>query len=281
MKIRLLEYTLFHHHSFIIKNSDENKHYVVNCHHGCPWTVHARRRNGDNWRITCVIQPHTCCNNMDDRKHPQLSSRFISQRLVNIIKSCPLMTVTTLIEVVIVAYGYHVKYSRAWWARKHALKFIYGDWFEAYERLSAMLHSMKAKNPGMHFHYVPKPDILGPGSRKHFFRAFWTFEQCVNDFNHCCDVLSIDDTFLTGNCEGTMLIAIGIDADHQLVPLAFAIVEENNNSWGWFLHLVRKVVVGPGHEICVFSNRHVGILNLFVRRYSTTHLCTIGGAHTT
>jgi hypothetical protein len=26
-----------------------------------------------------------------------------------------------------------------------------------------------------------------------------------------------------------MLIAIGIDADHQLVPLAFAIIEKENN----------------------------------------------------
>jgi AAA+ ATPase superfamily predicted ATPase len=55
---------------------------------------------------------------------------------------------------------------------------------------------------------------------------------------------------------------IGIDVDRQLVPLAFAIVEkENNGSWGWFLHLVRRVVVGPGHEICVISDKHVRILN--------------------
>jgi hypothetical protein len=68
----------------------------------------------------------------------------------------------------------------------------------------------------------------------------------VEAFKHCCDVLSIDDMFLMGKYEGTILIAIGIDADRQLVPLAFAIVEkENSGSWGWFLHLVRRVVVGP------------------------------------
>jgi hypothetical protein len=72
--------------------------------------------------------------------HVQLSSRFILQRLVKIIKNCPLLTVATLIEVVIVA-----------------LKLIYGDWAEAYERLPVMLYAMKAKNPGMHFEYVPKP----------------------------------------------------------------------------------------------------------------------------
>jgi hypothetical protein len=42
MKIYLVEYAVFHHHPFMVKHSDENKHYVVTCHRGCPWTVHAR-----------------------------------------------------------------------------------------------------------------------------------------------------------------------------------------------------------------------------------------------
>jgi transposase-like protein len=84
----------------------------------------------------------------------------------------------------------------------------------------------------------------------------------VEAFKHYCDVLSIDGTFLTEKYEGTILITIGIDVDCQLVPLAFAIVEkENNGSWGWFLHLVLRVVVGLGRKICVILDRHAGILN--------------------
>jgi hypothetical protein len=49
-------------------------------------------------------------------------------------------------------------------------------------------------------------------------------------FKHYCDVLSIDGMFLTGKYEGTMLIAIGIDVDRQLVHLAIAIVEESSAS---------------------------------------------------
>jgi hypothetical protein len=84
-------------------------------------------------------------------------------------------------------------------------------------------------------------------------------------------VLSINGTFVMGKHEGTMLISIGIDADRQLVPLAFAIVEkENNGSWGWFLHLVRGVVVDPEREICVISYRHAGILNV-IREVTPNH----------
>jgi hypothetical protein len=263
MKIWLAEYALFHHHPFMVKHSDDNKRYVLTCHRSCPWIVHARKEKDDSWRITSVVQSHTCLTNVVDMNHTQLSSRFISQRLVDIIKKCTLLTVTTLIEVVIVAWGYRVKYGRIWWAKQYALKLIYGDWAEAYKRLPTLLHAMKAKNPEMHFKYVPKPEVIGPEGRQYFLNAFWTFEHCVEAFKHCCDMLSIDGTFLTEKYEGTMLIAIGIDVDRQLMPLAFAIMEkENNGSWGLFLHLVRRVVVGPRHEICVILDRHARILNV-------------------
>jgi hypothetical protein len=71
------------------------------------------------------------------------------------------MIVATLIEVVMIAWGYRVKCGRPWRAKQCALKLIYGDWVEAYERLSAMLYAMKAKNQVMHFEYVPKPDVMG------------------------------------------------------------------------------------------------------------------------
>jgi hypothetical protein len=84
----------------------------------------------------------------------------------------------------------------------------------------------------------------------------------VEAFKRCCDVLSIDVTFLMWKYESTMLITIGIYADRQLVPLAFAIVEkENSGSWGWFFRLVQRLVVGPRRKICVISDMHVVILN--------------------
>jgi hypothetical protein len=134
MKIWLAEYAVFHHRPFIVKHSYVNKRYVVTCCRGCPWTVRARKGKDDSWGIA------------SDRKHVQLSSRFISQRLVNIIKNCSLMTVMTLIEVVMVAREYRVKYGRASRTKQRAIKLIYGDWAEAYKHLLTTLHDMKAKN---------------------------------------------------------------------------------------------------------------------------------------
>jgi len=42
----------------------------------------------------------------------------------------------------------------------------------------------------------------------------------------------VDGTFLTGKYKGQILTAIGVDANQQILPLAFAFVEnENKESW--------------------------------------------------
>ena len=43
--------------------------------------------------------------------------------------------------------------------------------------------------------------------------------------------------------------------------MAFALVEgENNESWSWFMRLLRVEVLGQSRPICVISDRHAGIL---------------------
>lgn len=69
-----------------------------------------------------------------------------------------------------------------------------------------------------------------------FNSVFWAFSASIEAFKHCRPVLSIDDTHLYGRYTGKILIAMGVDANNQLFPLAFAIVgEESFNSWSWFL----------------------------------------------
>jgi transposase-like protein len=84
----------------------------------------------------------------------------------------------------------------------------------------------------------------------------------VAGFAHCRPIVSVDATFLTGKYKGTLMVAIGITAENQPLPLAFAFVKgENNESWSWFLCLVRKELLGPDRSICMISDRHRGLLN--------------------
>ncbi|XP_074293607.1 uncharacterized protein LOC141620702 [Silene latifolia] len=53
---------------------------------------------------------------------------------------------------------------------------------------------------------------------------------------------------------------MGVDANDQLYPLAFAIVEkENTETWSWFLACIRCLVT-QRTELCIISDRHPGIM---------------------
>jgi hypothetical protein len=60
-----------------------------------------------------------------------------------------------------------------------------------------------------------------------------------------------------------LMVVIGMTVENQLMPLAFALIEgENNESWSWFIHLVRKEVLDLDRSICMISNHHRGLLNV-------------------
>uniref|UniRef100_K3ZZT8 Uncharacterized protein n=1 Tax=Setaria italica TaxID=4555 RepID=K3ZZT8_SETIT len=199
---------------------------------------YAERRYTVKWKITKVVGPHNCDDHELTMRHPQLTSIIIAKRLMGILKEQPNMKVRTIIRTVEEIYGgYVITYGKAWRAKQRAWKVIYEDWESGYEQLPVLFNAIKAVNPSMHYEYIPKPNAWKDG-RQIFERAFWCFPQCVEAFRHCRPVFSID-------------------TNNKLVPLAFALVErENNDGWGWFLRLVWIHVVGPGREVGVISDRH-------------------------
>ena len=252
--------------------ADQKKRYTVRClDDGCPWVVRAvPLKKGPEWHISSCVATHMCRGKKLDGKdvkqgHRQLTSEFIAYRLSNSISSLPTMSIKSVMELVEALFHYKVKYGKAWKAKQAAFKMLYGGWEEAYNRLPRLLGAMAATNPGM-VHvvepYGQETTNYNGKTVRVFGRAFWAFEQCVRAFEHCRPVISVDGTFLTGQYKGTLLVAIGNDANNRLLPLAFALVEaENNHNWEWFFHLLRTKVLPHQREICVISDRHQGILN--------------------
>jgi hypothetical protein len=69
------------------------------------------------------------------------------------------------------------------------------------------------------------------------------------------------------------MVVVGMTVKNQLMPLAFALVKgENNESWSWFLNLVRKEVFGPSRSICIISDHHCGLPNVWKEMLSVLTL---------
>lgn len=64
-----------------------------------------------------------------------------------------------------------------------------------------------------------------------------------------------------------MLVAVAVDANDLLFPLAFVIVEgENNDSWEWFMACIRAMMT-QREELCVIFDRHKGIIAVMNDEY--------------
>ncbi|GKV52902.1 hypothetical protein SLEP1_g59455 [Rubroshorea leprosula] len=79
----------------------------------------------------------------------------------------------------------------------------------------------------------------------------------------CRRIIRIDACFLKGMCEGVLLTTVGIDGNKQMFPIAWAVVSgESNETWGWFLQLLRNDLnLGLGEGLVVMSDQHKAIIS--------------------
>ena len=122
------------------------------------------------------------------------------------------------------------------------LELLWGDWKEAYNQVPRILSAMKHYNLGLRWYpSVGRIVTDVDGVPKHVLqRLFWCFAQSMEAFKHCHPLVLVDGTFLIGKYRDVLMIAVGVDLDNQLVPLAFALAEgEDDDSWCWFMKRVR------------------------------------------
>uniref|UniRef100_K3XRI6 Zinc finger PMZ-type domain-containing protein n=1 Tax=Setaria italica TaxID=4555 RepID=K3XRI6_SETIT len=251
LKFFLADYAVRLHRPFSVVHSDKNLRYNVMCKQGCHWRVWSRLISSTGqWRISNVVQPHT--------------SKYLGRRILGIIRKDSETSVPSLVESIFAFSGYRVKYSNAWRAKQHAVALLWSDWKESYGMVPRVLSAITYYNPGVKW-CIDSCGMMHPdnGVLKHILqRVFWCFPQCSEAFQYCRPVILVDGTFLTGKYKGTLIMAVGVDPEQQLVPLAFALTEsENNESWSWFMKLVWLHVLGPSRIVCMISDRHHGLLN--------------------
>ena len=94
--------------------------------------------------------------------------------------------------------------------------------------------------------------------------VFWSFGPYIDGFKYCKPVIGIDGTLLYGKYQGKLLVAMATDANNNVFPLAFAVVDcELGFSWRWFLQCLRDTIgdVIPDEDIYIISDQHLGIKN--------------------
>ncbi|GJV44371.1 heat stress transcription factor B-4-like protein [Tanacetum coccineum] len=76
------------------------------------------------------------------------------------------------------------------------------------------------------------------------------------------DMLGLDGAFMKGPFPGQVLVAVGLDSNNGIYPLAYALVEaESKSSWCWFLQcLGDDIDLHPNLNFTFISDRQKGII---------------------
>ncbi|XP_057720210.1 uncharacterized protein LOC130934684 [Arachis stenosperma] len=230
---------------------------------GCSWLIRIslRARKG-TWKVRRYNGPHTFLATSISSDHCQLDYHIICARIFPLVSADAAVSIKVLQQAIEADYGFKPSYRKVWMAKQKAVAQIYGDWEVSYVELPCWMLGVHLTMPGIVTVLKTSPVRVGDQldeSTVYFHRLFWTFSPCVEAFQYCKPLVSIDGTHLYGKYGGTLLLAIAQDGNSNILLIAFALVEgENMESWSFFLSNLRTHVM-PQEGILVISDRHNGI----------------------
>ncbi|KAL0337715.1 UNVERIFIED_CONTAM: hypothetical protein Scaly_2046600 [Sesamum calycinum] len=174
---------------------------------GCSWMLRGIfQPNMGLFKITKYAGPHTCLMNEISVEHGNLGKSMIATHLLGMVRQDPAYDIKFVQQNVKDRFGFEISYHKAWQSLKAAREQVYD-------------------RPGVQMlHYV-----------------FWAFRPCIEGFRSCRNVISVDGTHLYTKYKHKLLVAVTLDANQQVLPLAFALVDEESlASWRWFLQMLAK-----------------------------------------
>ncbi|KAL5537762.1 hypothetical protein UlMin_045566 [Ulmus minor] len=157
-----------------------------------------------------------------------------------------------------------ISYYKAWRGRKHAQSLIRGSPEQSFHLLPSYCYMLEKVNPGTITHI----EVDGDNRFKYPFLAFGV---AIKGFEFMRKVVGIDGTFLKSQYKGVLLVAMAQDGNGQCYPIAWAIVDsENEDAWTWFVSKLKEVI-GDSNELAFISDRALSIKKTISNVFDKAH----------
>jgi hypothetical protein len=114
-------------------------------------------------------------------------------------------------------------------ARRIAMKAIYGDEIEQYNKLWDYANELRTSNPGSTFLLRLQAGL--------FNQCYISLDACKRGFlSGCRPVICLDGCHIKTKFGGQLLTTVGVDPNDCIYPIAMVVVEvESLATWKWFL----------------------------------------------
>lgn len=258
------------HFDLRIVKSDRSR-FIAKCSkEGCPWRVHVAKCTGvPTFTIRTLHGEHTC-EGVRNSHHQQATVGWVARSVEARVRDNPQYKPKEILQDIKEQHGVAVSYMQAWRGKERSMAAVHGTFEDGYKYLPAYCDEIRNTNPGS------IAVVYASGQENCFHRLFVSFRASIYGFLHACrPLLEIDKAELKGKYLGTLLCASAVDADDQLFPLAFAVVDaESDENWMWFLSELRKLL-GMNTDkmpvLTILSERPSGIVAAVETHFPTAY----------
>ncbi|XP_073120690.1 uncharacterized protein [Henckelia pumila] len=160
----------------------------------------------------------------------------------------------------------YTPYKQAWRDKERGLQAIFGSSEESYCLLPAYCEQIVKINPGS------VAEVFTSVANNRFQRVFVSFYASIRGFlNGCLPAVGHGGIQLKRKYLSTLLSATSFDGDGGLFPLAFGVVDmENDEIWMWFLaelHKALEMSMEARPRLTFLSDRHKGVSDAIKRKF--------------
>ncbi|XP_057792989.1 uncharacterized protein LOC131009591 [Salvia miltiorrhiza] len=225
------------------------------CTPPCKWTVFASLVEAhDTFMIKTYVPNHTCTRKTNNKL---VSSRWIATKYQNVFRVQPNLPIKLLAEDIRNRHKTIVTRDRLYRARTIAQEMMRGSVEGHYALLRRYVAElMRVDKEGTY------RLLLGEGS---VFRGLYIGHSALrHGFKKSCrPIIGLDGCFLKTYLGGILLAAVGKDGNNQMFPIAWAVVEvENERCWTWFLEiLLQDLAITDGNGWSFISDQQKGLMN--------------------
>ncbi|XP_075075671.1 uncharacterized protein LOC142162791 [Nicotiana tabacum] len=231
------------------------KQYILECvDERSTWRLKASNLRASNlFKVTDFNSVHNCLTDKRFCSQKQAVSAFVAAVVQDkLVDPKTIYTPTDIQRDIQKAYGMDLSYMQAWRSKEKAIQLLRRSPSESYKKMPTYLYMLEYANPGS----VTRLHTEGDES---FLYAFITIYASIRGWVYCRPTVVVDEFFLKSTYRGTILTASTQDTEGQILPLAYAIVDSENDAlWEWFFVQLRETY-GQREGMCIVSDRHDAI----------------------
>ena len=205
------------------------------CTKGCPWKCYGKKQQRTNTiQIKAYCRLHTCNPTWVQKC---VNSTWIAEEYEDEIRLNPNWGACAFHARVVNDLKCKITKSMIYRALKKAKENIVDKHEAEYAKVFAYGNELKKQMLGSTVKIMSEEEVAG----MRFLRMYICLAPLKEGFlDGCRPIIGLDGCHLKGPLGGILLTAVGTDPNDGMYPIAWAVVEaENNSSWDWFFGLLK------------------------------------------